>query len=188
MEQLSGVSGHMEREDPEEVAKTLFAALAEKRWADAADLIAPRVLNELERGVRRLEHDKRDSGPGSWYVGMFGFSSSEESRALSGRDLMAAHAQHRDPDAPWPSGSTLTKLRRTVLGHVLENSHLAHVVYRAGFYRGKKLQGEDAVNVLTLELTPRGWRAQRVDFGADYVNPTSYSTAESWLEADGESE
>ena len=183
-----GVYSRMEHEDPEEVANTLFSALAEKRWTDAADLIAPRVLEELERGTRRLERDERGGGPGSWHAGMFGFASPDDSRALSGRDLMAAHAQHRDPDTPWPSVETIIRLRRSVLGYVLEKSDLAHVVYRAGFYRRNRLQGEDSVNVLTLERTPLGWRAQRVDFGADYVNPTAYSTSESWLEADDEPE
>jgi hypothetical protein len=175
----------MNSEEPLDVADVLFRALAEKRWLDAADLVSPRVLTDFEAAVREMERDASDTGPGAWYAGLFGFDSPEQTHGRTGRELMAAHAQHRDPDAQWPQGHGAGRLRRTPLGEIRERPDLVHVVYRAGFYSGSRLLGEDAVAVLTLEGTVFGWRAQKVDFGADLVFMTpSFSTGSVLLEAD----
>ena len=76
-----------------------------------------------------------------------------------------------------PRTSANVRLLRTPLGHVPEGERIAHVVYRAGFYRGTEIVGGDALTVLTMELTPSGWWTRFLDFRADlvFMRPSFYT-------------
>jgi hypothetical protein len=155
--------------DPVSIAKEFFAALNEKRWGDAIDLISSDQIAQFEHSIHQLLSESTFDNPGAWYAVLFGFTHAENAAQLSGRDLMIAHARHSDPDAKFRQKSAKVNLLRTALGHVSEGEHLAHVVYRAAFYRGKEIVGDDALAVLTMELTQSGWRARFRDFSADLV-------------------
>jgi hypothetical protein len=155
--------------DAEDVADRLFAALNEKRWGDAVDLISPAGMASFDEGVRELAKHSSPAEVASLYSALLGVGDPKAVQDLSARDLLIAHARHSDPDTKIPHYMGSARLVRTPLGVVREGSRQAHVVYRAAFYRGSRVFGDEALAVLTLNLTPDGWRAHRVDFSADLV-------------------
>lgn len=137
----------MER-SPTDTARALFAALGAGRWSDVAafaekqsserfkEEVIENALDEEKRRAEAMHPSDPDRIPtklGSpWYSRRYSASSIAELQVATGGELLARLAEAEAPNGIYaaPASRAGNSIRREVLGHVMESSDVAHVVYR----------------------------------------------------------
>lgn len=177
----AAASAESAENDPSAVARAVFAALAGKRWSEAASHCEPgdaeafkaavieSAIQEESRRAGRLRQARDpariapDLGT-PHYQTRFGVASVDEMTAMSALALIARMAEIQDPHGPLSgpgavpanadAGSDVTP--REVIGHVFESPDTAHVVYKRGTVIGDRPR--DVFAVLTLQRSGGSWR------------------------------
>lgn len=145
------------KRSPSDVARLLFAALDEARWADAAALASNRFLEEHAphfdfrlRGLRDRHPTEAGLEVPETARDQFAlWIEKSDVRAESTRAL--ADARREDPETEYVIVGGADIRRRYVVGEILEDPNRAIVVYRLIHSRGSP-------SILELELEGGEWR------------------------------
>lgn len=139
---------------PESVAHKALIALREDRLQDYAELMHPDALKRFRSMVISSVQELEREGLGNTALAMYGLTK-EQLKRLNDRELFVATLKGVYQRVPELKQVT-TGAEFQVLGHVMEGSDTAHVVYRLT----ATLQGIKAskISVITLQRSSVGWR------------------------------
>jgi hypothetical protein len=140
-----------ESESPSQTAEVLFASVAAGKTLQAAQLFDSAVVLGFQNGLAAQTKHLERQGLKAGDVLPPTLELADLDR-LSAPEVLARYLEHVR------AGFGFADV--TVVGHVLENDTLAHVVFGWGSAADLGTRAWEPVQVLTLVLRPAGWRVR----------------------------